>query len=91
MNHSVRIRGTVKLIEREPRIFGLIEGDDLRDYMFIPSYLREPLLFLSLTINATVEFTPRSTMRGMRAWNISVLSTTPEASHRGEEAPIQRP
>ena len=91
MNHSVRIRGFVKLIEREPRIFGVIEGDDLRDYMFIPSYLREPMLFLKLAQHATVEFTPRSTMRGMRAWNISVLSFSPESASGEAASTPERP
>ena len=90
MNHSVRIRGTVKHVERAPRIYGIIEGDDLRDYMFIPSYFRDPLQFLTLPINCVVEFTPRSTMRGMRAWNISVLSLSSEITH-GEKDQNPRP
>lgn len=82
MSHrgSVRIRGFVKLIQKEGKIFGVIVGDDLRDYFFIPSCMKMPPLFHSLELKTTVEFTPRSTERGMRAWNVSVLRTT-EHSH----------
>lgn len=75
-----RIRGTVKLIEKQGKIYGVIIGDDLRDYFFIPSCLKLPAQFQTLEISAHVEFTPRSTERGMRAWNVSVLRT-PERSH----------
>ena len=79
-----RIRGFIKLLSKQDRVFGIIEGDDLREYFFIPSYLREPAGFQSLTEHVPVEFTPRSTIRGMRAWNVSVLSL-PEKPN-GEEA-----
>lgn len=93
-----RIRGSVKLIIARPgKIFGVIIGDDLRDHMFIPSYVRVPGVtvgtqsidelnslrdqyFRSLTPGTIVEFTPRSTERGMRAMNVSVLPF-PERSH----------
>lgn len=75
-----RIRGSVKLISKQGKIFGVIVGDDLRDYFFIPSCLKLPAAFHSLELQAVVEFTPRSTERGMRAWNVSVLHS-PERSH----------
>jgi hypothetical protein len=48
--------------------------------------MKLPALFPSIQLQTTVEFTPRSTERGMRAWNVSVLSPS-EHSH-GES--IQR-
>ena len=92
-----RIRGSVKLISTTPKVFGVIVGDDLRDYFFIPSSVRVPGIrawehslealnglrdsyFASLTPGMLVEFTPRSTARGMRAGNVSVLRLT-ERSH----------
>ncbi len=75
-----RIRGSVKLISKQGKVFGVIVGDDLRDYFFIPSCLKSPPQFLTIEINAVVEFTPRSTERGMRAWNVSVLPLM-ERSH----------
>lgn len=82
-----RIRGKIKVLSKESRIFGVIIGDDLRDYFFIPSFLRVPTLFQSLECEAVVEFTPRSTEKGMRAWNVSVLNAA-ERSH-GEESLVR--
>ena len=75
-----RIRGSVKLISKQGKVFGVIVGDDLRDYFFIPSCLKLPVQFPIIEVSTIVEFTPRSTERGMRAWNVSVLPS-PERSH----------
>ena len=81
-----RIRGKVELISPGPRIFGIITGDDLREYFFIPSSLHLPPLFATLRPDQGVEFTPRSTFKGMRAWNVSVLSQSSEKATHGEES-----
>lgn len=84
-----RIRGKVKLIHKDGKIFGVILGDDLRDYFFIPSFLRVPSAFHALESGAHVEFTPRSTEKGMRAWNVSVLISVTETTH-GERQSLQQ-
>lgn len=83
-----RIRGKIKLLSLQGKVYGVIVGDDLRDYFFIPSMLRVPSLFPQLEMHAHVEFTPRSTERGMRAWNVSVLHSRTESSH-GEESRVE--
>lgn len=74
---SSRIRGNVKLISRQGKTFGIIVGDDLRDYMFLPSYMEIPEQFLYLNPLTPVEFSPWHHGVGkLRAWNVSVLPST---------------
>ena len=84
-----RIRGTIKLISRQPKVFGIILGDDFRDYFFIPSYMQVPEQFVGLTsaCKLTVEFEPRARLNTDKryAWDVSVLFTT-TAEHTDAEA-----
>jgi hypothetical protein len=59
--------------------YGIIQGDDGHHYMFLPSYLRLPPLMPQLTLGSLVTFDPRTTDRGMRARNITVISITAES------------
>lgn len=69
-----RIRGKIKLISKQGKIFGVIYGDDLKDYFFIPSFLRIPDAFPLLTVNTVMEFTPAPSEKGWRAYNVTVIT-----------------
>lgn len=53
--------------------FGIIIGDDDRDYFFMPSYMRLPQYFPQLTLGSKFTFDPEDHPRGWRARNITVV------------------
>ena len=83
-----RIRGKVKLIHKHGKIFGVIMGDDLRDYFFIPSLMQYPHAFHALEQHSPVEFMAKATPTGLRAVDISVLISVTETTY-GESSAHQ--
>ena len=86
-----RSYGKIKFLSRGPKIFGVVVGDDLRDYFFIPSFLEYPAQFHQLVEYIRVEFTPHWTGDKWRAWHISVPSLDlTEIDARGKEDRIHQ-
>lgn len=84
---TFRIQGHVKTISMAKPIFGIILGDDDREYFFIPSFFQFKQAYWCLLPGARLEFLPQATSRGLRAEDITVLSTPTETemSRDGEE------
>jgi hypothetical protein len=79
--NDLRIGGTIhkNLYNQVERTgFFIVVGDDLHHYMALPSYFRLPQLVTQLTVGSKITFAPRTTDRGMRARNITVLSIATE-------------
>lgn len=80
-----RTLGTIKHLSRWPKVFGIIIGDDLREYFFIPSFLDTPVLFTSLEIGTPVEFLPYWTGSKWRANLVTVPSRIQKTEPPGGE------
>ena len=84
---TFRIQGIVKTISMAKPIFGIISGDDGREYFFIPSFFQFKQAYWCLAEGSRLEFVPQPTSRGLRAEEITVLSTptATEIPRDGEE------
>jgi cold shock CspA family protein len=76
---TTRIQGSVKEISTRKPIFGIILGDDDREYFFMPSSCQFKQTYWCLHPGSRLEFHPFTSDRGLRAEDISVLST-PDAA-----------
>jgi hypothetical protein len=85
---SFRIQGRVKEISMSKPMYGIITGDDDREYFFIPSFFQHKRAYFGLRPGSRLEFLPDSTTRGLRADKITVLSiqTDTEIPVDGEES-----
>lgn len=75
-----RIQGTIKHISTTPKTFGIAEGDDGKDYFFIPSSMASPPQFHLLAPGRRIDFEPTRTSHGFRAALVTVLSEKSGAS-----------
>lgn len=85
-----RIRGKIKLVKFDQQIFGVIDGDDGRDYFFIPSLMLHKQTYWRLEPGFTVEFMPLPTDHGFRASEITVLWTVTGTHANGEEKRVEQ-
>ena len=85
MTERMRTRGTIKHLSKWPKVFGIIIGDDLREYMFIPSFLDTPVLFTALEVGMLVEFLPCWTGSRWRANLVTVPSLVSTEPHGGKD------
>ncbi len=75
-----RIQGTIKHLSIQPKKFGIAEGDDGKDYFFIPSSMASPPQFDILAPGRRIDFEPTRTTHGFRAALVTVLSERSGAS-----------
>lgn len=86
-----RLQGSIKRVSTAPKIFGVIVGDDQRDYFFIPSLMRVKSEFFRLREGLRVEFESTVTDTGLRAADVCVLwlSSDPKVPHGEGHIPAE--
>lgn len=83
-----RLQGSIKRVSTAPKIFGVILGDDQRDYFFIPSMMRVKSEFFRLREGLRVEFDSNLTAQGLRAGDVFVLWLSSDNKVPHGESPI---
>ena len=82
-----RIEGAIKRLSTAPKIYGVVTGDDSRDYFFLPSFMRTKTEFFRVNEGMRVEFDSLMTENGYRALDMVVLwLSLSKELHSGESA-----
>ena len=81
-----RIQGRVKRLCTAPKVFGIVAGDDGKDYLFLPSSMQTKSEFYRVLTGMTMEFDALSTASGCRAFDVNVLWLSLHEGHGDGES-----